>query len=193
MKTRGFTLLELLVAITVLSVVSVIAWRGLDTLVKTRDRLEPELDGTRAMLVAFGQMERDLTSVVNPAFLGLNASPVNVRVVDGTALIEVERVAAPAPDRATEVQTVYYRVVDGTLVRQATPALPYFQSTRAEQFEMTGRIGRFCHHNNAPNNRIRAARVIRTFCSTRISKRKINAASNRKKSAIFRRRFAGLA
>ena len=135
MKTRGFTLLELLVAITVLSVVSVIAWRGLDTLVKTRDRLEPELDGTRAMLVAFGQMERDLTSVVNPAFLGLNASPVNVRVVDGTALIEVERVAAPAPDRATEVQTVYYRVVDGTLVRQATPALPYFQSTRAEQFE----------------------------------------------------------
>ena len=73
MKTaRGFTLLELLVAITVLSVVSVIAWRGLDTLVMTRDRLEPEVDETRAMLVAFGQMERDLSQVVNPAFLGLD-------------------------------------------------------------------------------------------------------------------------
>ncbi len=103
-----------------LSVVSVIAWRGLDTLVMTRDRLEPEVDETRAMLVAFGQMERDLSQVVNPAFLGLTSSPLNVRPADGALMIEIARVAVPVPDRATEVQTVYYRVVEGTLVRQAT-------------------------------------------------------------------------
>jgi general secretion pathway protein J len=142
MKTsRGFTLLELLVAITVLSVVSVIAWRGLDTLVMTRDRLEPEIDETRAMLVAFGQMERDLTQVVNPAFLGLASSPVNIRPVDGAMMIEIARVAVPVPDHATEVQTVYYRVVEGTLVRQATPALPYFQRTNTEQFENARLLG----------------------------------------------------
>lgn len=136
MKTaRGFTLLELLVAITVLSVVSVIAWRGLDTLLMTRDRLEPEVDETRAMLVAFGQMERDLSQVVNPAFLGLTSSPLNVRPADGAMMIELARVAVPVPDRATEVQTVYYRVVEGTLVRQATAALPYFQRTNTGQFE----------------------------------------------------------
>lgn len=135
MKTRGFTLLELLVAITVLSVVSVIAWRGLDTLVKTRDRLEPEVDETRAMLVTFGQMERDLTQVANPAFLGLTTSPLNVRPVDGAMIIEIARIAVPVPDHATEVQTVYYRVIDNTLVRQATAALPYFQRTSTEQFE----------------------------------------------------------
>lgn len=135
MKARGFTLLELLVAITVLSVVSVIAWRGLDTLVLTRDRLEPEVDETRSMLVAFGQMERDFAQVVNPAFLGLLTSPLNVRTADGAVLIEVARVAVPAPDRPTEVQTVYYRVIDNTLVRQASPALPAFQRGNAEQFE----------------------------------------------------------
>jgi general secretion pathway protein J len=135
MNARGFTLLELLVAITVLSIVSVIAWRGLDTLVTTRDRLEPEVDETRAMLVAFGQMERDLSQVVNPAFLGLMTSPLNVRPADGAMMIEVARVAAPAPDRPTEVQTVYYRVIDNTLVRQSTPALPAFQASGAEQFE----------------------------------------------------------
>jgi len=135
MKTRGFTLLELLVAITVLSVVSVIAWRGLDTLVTTRDRLEPEVDETRAMLVTFGQMERDLTQVANPAFLGLMSSPLNVRPVDGVMMIEIARIAVPVPDHATEVQTVYYRVIDNTLVRQSTPALPYFQRTNTEQFE----------------------------------------------------------
>jgi general secretion pathway protein J len=135
MKTRGFTLLELLVAITVLSVVSIMAWRGLDSLVATRERLEPELDETRAMLVAFGQMERDLSQVVNPTFLGLATSPLNVRPAGGAMMIEVVRIALPEPDRATEVQTVYYRVVDNTLVRQATPATPYFQRTDAEQFE----------------------------------------------------------
>jgi general secretion pathway protein J len=135
MNARGFTLLELLVAITVLSIVSVIAWRGLDTLVTTRDRLEPEVDETRAMLVAFGQMERDLSQVVNPAFLGLMTPPLNVRPADGAMMLEVARVAAPAPDRPTEVQTVYYRVIDNTLVRQSTPALPAFQSSSAEQFE----------------------------------------------------------
>jgi general secretion pathway protein J len=135
MKTRGFTLLELLVAISVLSVVSVIAWRGLDSLVATRERLEPEVDETRAMLVAFGQMERDLSQVVNPDFLGLASSPLNVRPADGAMMIEVARVAASVPDRATEVQTVYYRVVDGTLVRQATPPLPYFQPSSSEAIE----------------------------------------------------------
>jgi general secretion pathway protein J len=134
-NARGFTLLELLVAITVLSVVSVIAWRGLDTLVMTRDRLEPEVDETRALLVAFGQIERDLAQVVNPAFLGLTSSPLNVRPADGAMMIELARVAVPVPDLATEVQTVYYRVVDNTLVRQATAALPYFQRTNTEQFE----------------------------------------------------------
>jgi general secretion pathway protein J len=141
MKTRGFTLLELLVAISVLSVVSVIAWRGLDSLVATRERLEPEVDETRAMLVAFGQMERDLSQLANPDFLGLASSPLNVRPVDGAMMIEVARVAVAVPDRATEVQTVYYRVVDGTLVRQATPPLPYFQPSNSEALENARLIG----------------------------------------------------
>jgi general secretion pathway protein J len=141
MKARGFTLLELLVAISVLSVVSVIAWRGLDSLVATRERLEPEVDETRAMLVAFGQMERDLSQVANPDFLGLAATPLNVRPVDGAMMIEVARVAVPVPDRATEVQTVYYRVVDGTLVRQATPPLPYFQPSDSEAIENARLLG----------------------------------------------------
>lgn len=141
MKARGFTLLELLVAISVLSVVSVIAWRGLDSLVATREHLEPDVDETRAMLVAFGQMERDLSQVANPDFLALTASPLNVRPADGAMMIEIARVAAPVPDRATEVQTVYYRVVDFTLVRQATPALPHFQATNAEVFENARLLG----------------------------------------------------
>jgi general secretion pathway protein J len=138
---RGFTLLELLVAITVLSIVSMIAWRGLDSLVATRERLEPEVDDVRSLLTAFGQMERDLTQVANPAFLGLITSPLNIGVADGGQVIELARVASPVADRATEVQTVFYRVVDGTLVRQATPPLPAFDRASAENFETARLMG----------------------------------------------------
>jgi general secretion pathway protein J len=141
-RARGFTLLELLVAITVLSIVSMIAWRGLDSLVATRERLEPEGDEVRSLLTAFGQMERDLTQVTNPAFLGLAASPLNIRVIDGAQVIELVRVASPVPDRATEVQTVFYRVVEGDLMRQATPPLPAFTRANAESFETARLLGK---------------------------------------------------
>jgi general secretion pathway protein J len=138
---RGFTLLELLVAITVLSIVSMIAWRGLDSLVATRERLEPEVDDVRSLLTTFGQMERDLTQVTNPTFLGLATSPLNIGVADGGQVIELARVASPVADRATEVQTVFYRVVDGSLVRQATPPLPAFDRANAENFETARLMG----------------------------------------------------
>ena len=140
-RSRGFTLLELLVAITVLSIVSMIAWRGLDSLVATRERLEPEVDDVRSLLTAFGQMERDLTQVTNPAFLGLTTSPLNIGVAEGGQVIELARVASPVADRATEVQTVFYRVVDGSLVRQATPPLPAFDRANAESFETARLMG----------------------------------------------------
>lgn len=131
----GFTLLELLVAITVLSIVSLIAWRGLDSLMVTRERLEPEVDDVRALLTVFGQLERDLSQIAQPAFLGLDESPLIARVADGAMLLEMARVAPGAADQPIAVQTVYYRVVEGTLLRQATPPLAHFAPTQADQFE----------------------------------------------------------
>jgi general secretion pathway protein J len=119
-----------------------IAWRGLDSLVTTRERLEPEADDVRALLTAFGQMERDLAQVTNPKFLGLATSPITVSVADGTTTLQLARVAPPAPDRPTEVQTVVYRVLEGTLVRQASPALPAFERTTADKLETARLLGK---------------------------------------------------
>jgi general secretion pathway protein J len=141
-RSRGFTLLELLVAITVLSIVSLIAWRGLDTLVATRDRLEPEAADVRALLATFGQMERDLAQVPNPKFLGLTQSPVSLSVADGATVLQLARIAPSTSDRPTEVQTVYYRVVEGMLTRQATAALPAFQAIPTERLESARLLGK---------------------------------------------------
>ena len=120
---RGFTLLELLVAIAILAVVAVIAWQGLSTLLATRARLDPEVDDARAVVAAFGQMEEDLAQVpVNAALFELPAQPVRVLSLDGQPALEIVRLA-PSPDGsgASALQPLIYRVRDGRLERDSGP------------------------------------------------------------------------
>jgi len=115
-RAGGFTLLELLVAITILSMVSLIAWRGLDSLVHTRERLQPEAEGVRELLVAFGQIERDLAQVVNTSFVPLPVAPVTVRA--GTpAGFELVRFAPVIEGSPSAVQLVIYEIRGDRLVR----------------------------------------------------------------------------
>lgn len=115
-RPGGFTLLELLVAITVLSLVSLIAWRGLDSLVHTRERLQPEADEVRELLVAFGQIERDLAQVVNTAFVPLATAPLVARI--GTpAGFQLVRIAPGAEGGVSAIQVVIYELREGRLMR----------------------------------------------------------------------------
>lgn len=118
-RRRGFTLLELLVAITVLSIVSLIAWRGLDSLVHTRERLQPEAEEVRDLLVVFGQIERDLAHVVNTAFVPLQSPPLVVRS-SAAAGFELVRMAPATAGTPSTVQFIIYELVDGQLVRRSS-------------------------------------------------------------------------
>jgi len=132
-RGSGFTLLELLVAISVLAIVSVIAWRGLDTLVVTRERLEPAGDETRALLTAFGQLERDLAQVVNLTLFATGINPVQVVRVGNEPALAVMRIAPEAPDGVTAMQTIGYRVTDGVLLRSAGPPQRSHAAVSAER------------------------------------------------------------
>jgi general secretion pathway protein J len=119
-RSAGFTLVELLVAIWIMAVVAVISWRGLSSLVNTRDRLGPEADEVRGMLTSFGQMERDLAHAVNPAVAPLPSAPVWVPIVDGAPSLQLLRFSEPLPDGSSAIQLVGYIVVDGALLRQSS-------------------------------------------------------------------------
>jgi general secretion pathway protein J len=129
---RGFTLLELLVAVSVLAIVSLIAWRGLDALLGTRERLAPRNDEARAMLATFGQIERDLAQVAVPDLFALRSQPLLVRPSSKGPVLEVLRTAPAAPGVATAVQTVFWRVEDGNLVRQVSAARRSLQPVEGE-------------------------------------------------------------
>lgn len=57
---QGFTLIEVLVALTLMALVSLISWRGLDAVQQTGERLDERSEQTLALVRALGQIERDV-------------------------------------------------------------------------------------------------------------------------------------
>lgn len=112
---RGLTLVELLVAISVMAFVAVLGWRGLDSITRARVSLNEELEQTRGLQLAFAQLQTDCANVVNAAELEGRA-PVQM---DTTRITLVRRVQAESQPGA--LQRVTYRLREGVLTREESP------------------------------------------------------------------------
>lgn len=130
---RGLTLVELLVAISILGFVAVLGWRGLDSITRARASLNQELEQTRGLQLAFAQMQTDCMNVVNAAELDGRA-PVQI---DLTRITLVRRTQPEA--RPGALQLVIYRLRDGLLTREES--LPTRDLTRLEQYTQLARSG----------------------------------------------------
>jgi len=66
---QGFTLIEVLVALTLLALVSLMSWRGLDAAQHVGERLDAQAQDTLAMVRALGQIARDVRLRPGPGVL----------------------------------------------------------------------------------------------------------------------------
>ncbi|WP_447774141.1 prepilin-type N-terminal cleavage/methylation domain-containing protein [Variovorax boronicumulans] len=145
----GFTLIEVMIAIVIMAVLSLIAWRGLDSMGRANTQLQVRTEETARLMRALQQIERDLswrTTVELPSAT-LNAPPKDDapppslaapatpsqqlpvsllptgmearRMNDAPFLIELVRAAPAAPGRWQRVQ---WWLQSGTLYRAAGPA-----------------------------------------------------------------------
>jgi general secretion pathway protein J len=64
---RGFTLVELLVALTVMAVLTGLAWTGIDGLLRTREATREALDRTQRLSTVLTQWEQDLNALYESA------------------------------------------------------------------------------------------------------------------------------
>ena len=124
---RGLTLVELLVAMTMMAFVAVLGWRGLDSITRARISLNEELAQTRGLQLAFAQMQTDCMNVVNPA------------EIDGRQAVELDQarftlVRRTQPEaQPGALQLVTYRLRDGSLTREESP--PTRDLVRLNQYQ----------------------------------------------------------
>lgn len=62
---RGFTLLEILIAMVILALMTTMAYRGLSSVLQSRDHLVSENKKWRGIALAFTRIENDLSQVAN--------------------------------------------------------------------------------------------------------------------------------
>ncbi len=60
---RGFTLVEVLVALSIMATLAVMGWQGIDGIVRTRDASQAKLDRTLRLGTVLAQWEQDLASL----------------------------------------------------------------------------------------------------------------------------------
>lgn len=114
-RARGFTLLEMLVAVALLAVVAVLSWRGLDQIARADRSLGTQMGDLRALAACLDQIGTDARLAASePEALG--------RALDtrGGVLTIVRHVGAPSQ---RQLQVVRYRLHEGVLSRSASPSL----------------------------------------------------------------------
>lgn len=124
---QGFTLIEVMVAIMLMALVSIIAWRGLDSVTRADQHLQASTEQTEVLLRALNQMQRDISlrASVELNAQDDNAKPqalaaVTVRSSDSKGFrLDVIRSAAVAGDG---LQRVRWWLKGDNLYRAAAPA-----------------------------------------------------------------------
>jgi general secretion pathway protein J len=130
---RGFTLLEVLVAVAIFAVLSALAYGGLTHILEGRSRIEAERDVWRSLSLAFVQIEddlgqararsvRDITGEPLPAFRGRGVP--DTRAI-AEPLLEFTRdgLYVAADGTTADLQRVAYQLKDGVLQRLVWPSL----------------------------------------------------------------------
>lgn len=116
---RGFTLIEVLVALMIMSVMAVMAWQGVDGIIRAREGSQQRLDQMLRLQSVLGQWEADLTEMIDTR---TNIPPY---AFDGGTLRLTRR-------SADGVQVVVWSLKGGTWMRWASKPV-----TRSNQLQDT--------------------------------------------------------
>jgi general secretion pathway protein J len=117
---RGFTLVEVLVALVVMATMAAMAWRGIDALIKSREIAQARLAQTARLQTVLAQWEVDLRALQD------SHSTVKPIAFDGGNLLLTRQ----AP---TGLQVVVWSLREGSLWRWESPSVRTIESLENER------------------------------------------------------------
>ncbi|MFA5372016.1 MAG: prepilin-type N-terminal cleavage/methylation domain-containing protein [Sideroxydans sp.] len=112
----GLTLIELLVAISILGLIAVMGWRGLDIIVRSRSALTADLEQTRGMQLAFAQLQNDCAHLANATTF-----PDRTTLLASDNKLTMVRTVF-SEQQPTRLQVLGYHVANGKLIRRESAA-----------------------------------------------------------------------
>ena len=137
---RGFTLIELMLAMMIFAMLALAGWQIMDSLTKSRDRGNVHLKALSALDVTYLQLSQDLSQTTNYVVMpkqGLAPSPSFVLTGEQISFV---RFAAPDPRYrvAPILAKVVYRIENDKLIKQRFYHLSDTNETPATSVLLTG-------------------------------------------------------
>lgn len=123
----GFTLIEVMVAILIMAIISVISWRGLDSITQASERLDGNAKASAGLLNALRQFERDMVLRADSELIaaphrdaaGSPLLPQSVALRRQTRIPFELEILRSVPGRPGQWQRVQWRQQENTLYRNA--------------------------------------------------------------------------
>jgi general secretion pathway protein J len=109
-RTRGFTLIEVLVAMTIMAIVAIMSWQGVDGIVRARTASQLRLEQVLRVSSVLAQWEQDLDSAQDSGVLP------SAMAFDGASMRVTRRVPGG-------LQMVVWSLRGGTWLRWAGPVV----------------------------------------------------------------------
>lgn len=135
----GFTLLELLVAVSVFAVIAALASGGFNAVLNTASRSEEQMtrlaELQKAMVIIARDAEQAVERPIRDEFGGTLPPMVGSQ---STTLLEFSRTGLRNPSQIarSHIQRIGYRHEDGVLYRLSWPVLDRAQDTEANEYQL---------------------------------------------------------
>ncbi len=156
--TRGYTLIELLVALVILALLSLAGYRGLDAILQTRTRVVQETRKWQQLAFFFSRIEQDVAQAIHrpvsdqgglsqPEWLGRS-----VLVADDEAELIFTRAGIPNESEKLQVpQRIGYRLQQGTILLLRWPFPDQAPHTEPIRYPLLEGVSEF-HLRHLDNN-----------------------------------------
>ena len=96
-KTGGFTLIELMVAISIMALLAILSWRGLDGMTRVQSQTQAKTDGVLALQAGLAQWQTDLDALTQLPQITGAGNIGNALDYDGQVLRLIRRYADNKP------------------------------------------------------------------------------------------------